>query len=54
MGKCVDCGKEMNLVEVMLGPVCGDCTDKKVEAITGIKRQRRKIKAKKKKGGIKN
>lgn len=40
--KCVDCGKEMNAVERMLGPVCGKCTDKKFEAITGVKRQRGK------------
>ena len=46
--KCVQCGKPMNPVEVMLGPTCGRCCDRNFEAATWIpaRRARTSIKIK--------
>ena len=33
MKKCTKCGKPMNPVEAMLGPVCGGCVDRIVAEI---------------------
>lgn len=33
--ECKQCGKPMNPVEAMLGPVCGECVDRIVAEIAG-------------------
>lgn len=38
MGKCIKCGKPMNVVELYMSPFCKECVDKEVKRLRGEKK----------------